>query len=275
MRLAGPADRSCGEPPGIVPGVDPDLHFLHLDGARALYTSQVEAVLAGLERAAAAESMMCVSGPAGCGKTFAVHAALTTRCDLAAHHVPLRSNPGAEDIRTALHHTLAPDKPRPKDPLAADTAIRATLRTHLRVLVFDEAHQISDSGFEYIRYLYDDLDTRLCVVLIEGQKGHGALRRQQMLHSRTAAWLHLTALPPDEARHAVPALHPLWHNTPIQALESADARYARGNLRRWAALTDLALRVMARTGHTDADEAFLHRLIDRLDTTLAPRPRRP
>ncbi|MFG2697199.1 AAA family ATPase [Kitasatospora sp. NPDC048407] len=256
-------------------GISPDLHFLHLDGARALRTSQVEAAIRGLADVAATESIMCVSGPAGCGKTFAVHAALSTRPDLTAHHVPLRSNPGADDIRTALHQTLETSRPRPKDPLAADTAIRATLRTHLRVLVVDEAHQISDSGFEYIRYLYDDLDTRLCVVLIEGQKGHGTLRRQQMLHSRTAAWLNLTALPPDEARHVVPALHPLWHTTPIQALESADARYARGNLRRWAALTDLALRVMARTGHTDADEAFLHQLIDRLDTTLAPRPRRP
>jgi DNA transposition AAA+ family ATPase len=242
--------------------VDSSLYFLDLPGTRTLATADLDAVREGLTRAVTEQAMMCLSGDAGTGKTLAAHAALQHYPDHAV--LPLPSRPGPTDLRRHLHHTLALAGDAPADPGVADTLIRSALAGQRRVVLVDEADRLSASGFEYLRHLHDDLGG-LCVVLIAGHRGERALRNQRMLHSRTAVWHTVTALPRHRAPAAAYALHPVWQHVAATDLRALDACYAQGNLRRWACLTHHAHRLLVRSGTDRFTCDLIEALIDRID----------
>ncbi|MCT2588367.1 ATP-binding protein [Streptomyces sp. N2-109] len=98
---------------------------------------------------------VCVLGEAGVGKTFAVHTAARRLGEL----LPLdfRALPAPADLRAALHKALKLRGEAPADPGAADTLIRRTLAQGPRIVVVEDAHRLSASCFEYLRFLHDDL----------------------------------------------------------------------------------------------------------------------
>ncbi|WP_326647283.1 MULTISPECIES: ATP-binding protein [unclassified Streptomyces] len=246
------------------------LHFLSLAGARTVITPGLTAVGHALVDAYQQQRFLCVSGDAGVGKTFAVHTTALTRFPNAHLLLRLGARPGPADLRAHLHHTLRLKNDPPRDPAAADSLIRRALGAGPRIVLVDEADRIPDSCFEYLRFLHDDRPSGLCVVLIAGQGGERALRAQQMLHTRTAAWLTLQPLTRDQIPQAIPALHPLWHTVPPDHLWTLDGHFACGSLRRWALLTHHVQRALTATGIARPDGGLLRQVIRRIDTSRRP-----
>jgi hypothetical protein len=273
LTLPAPAGASAtaGEPFTAAGTAAPAaLHFLQVPGMRTILTPGLLAVTGALAGACARQRFLCVYGDAGVGKTFAVHAAVTAGYPGAHLVLALGARPGPAELRARLHHTLGLSGEAPSDPGAADTLIRRALAASARIVVVDEADRMPDSGFEYLRFLHDGAPGGLCVVLIAGQHGERALRRQQMLATRTAGWLEIQMLTRDQIPRAVPAMHPLWTHLAPSHLQALDARFAGGSMRRWALLTHHTLRALAAAGTATPGPAMLQALIDRIDT-----PRRP
>ncbi|MFJ3644454.1 ATP-binding protein [Streptomyces murinus] len=175
-------------------------HHLSLTGARTVHTPQVTATAAALQATVTEQGLMCLAAPAGAGKTFTLHTVLDQHP--AWHAVRLLPQPQARpaDLRHSLHRARdLPGRP-PKDPGTSDDLIRHTLHHPLRLLAVDEAHQLSASCLEYLRYLYDDPHTRIALVLASGSHRLRALRTTAMLASRVTCWHDL---------HRHPRLPPL------------------------------------------------------------------
>ncbi|WP_405933721.1 AAA family ATPase [Streptomyces sp. NBC_00827] len=213
------------------------------------------------------QRFLCVLGDAGVGKTFAVHTTALTRFSEVHLLLRLGARPGPADLRTHLHYVLGLKGEPPGDPAAADSLIRRALDAGPHIVVVDEADRMPDTCFEYLRFLHDDLPGGLCVVLIAGQRGERALRAQQMLHTRTAAWLTLLPIARDQLARIIPALHPLWHTLAPDHLRMLDGHFAHGSLRRWALLTHHVQRALAAASATHPDPGLLRQVIRRIDTS--------
>ncbi|MEV6058210.1 ATP-binding protein [Streptomyces sp. NPDC052107] len=256
---------AAGEPFAAVDdAAPPGLHFLAVPGVRTLLTPGMLAVGEALADACAQRRFLCVLGDAGVGKTFAVRTAAHRLG--AAVLLDLRAQPTPADLRTGLHGALELTGEPPADPGAADTLIRHALAATPRIIVVDDADRMSGSCLEYLRFLHDGTPGGLCVVLIAGQRGERHLRAQRMLGTRTAAWLHLSALTRDQVPLAVPALHPLWQAVAPGHLQALDARFASGSLRRWVLLTHHTQRALAATAAAAPDPRLLKTVVDRIDT---------
>ncbi|MFF3343559.1 AAA family ATPase [Streptomyces flavidovirens] len=246
----------------------PGLHYLQTPGLRTLLTPGMLAVGDTLADAYAQGRFVCVLGDAGVGKTFAVHTAARRFGEL----LPLdfRAQPAPADLRAALHRALGLRGEAPADPGAADTLIRRALAIKPRIVVVEDAHRLSASCFEYLRFLHDDLPQGLCVALIAATRGERSLRAQRMLATRTAHWLSIWPLTCDQVPKVLPALHPVWQSVPPDDLKALDARIAGGKLRRWAVLTHHTQRALAAAGASIPDRDLLHTVADRLDGGRRP-----
>ncbi len=247
-----------------------ELHFLSPAGARTVVTPGLTAVRHALADAHQQQRFLCVLGDAGVGKTFAVHTTALT-CFPDAHLLlRLGARPGPADLRAHLHQALGLKGAPPTDPAAADSLIRRALSAGPRIVVVDEADRMPDACFEYLRFLHDDLPGGLCVVLIAGQRGERALRAQQMLHTRAAAWLTLQPLTRDQIPRTIAVLHPLWHTVAPDHLWALDSHFAHGSLRRWTLLTHHVQRALITTGATRPGPGLLQQVVGRIDTSHHP-----
>ncbi|MFB6815409.1 AAA family ATPase [Streptomyces sp. NPDC056347] len=242
------------------------LHFLQVEGVRALLTPAMLAVGGALADAVAERQFLCVLGDPGVGKTFAVHVAARWLGD-PGQLLPLqvRAQPEPADLRTALHRACGLPGQAPADPGAADTLIRHALADGPRIVVVEDAHRLSASCMEYLRFLHDGVSGGLCVVLIAVARGERRLRTQRMLATRTAGWLRVQPLTRDQVPLALPALHPVWEGVDPGDLMALDARLADGALRRWVLITHHTLRVLARAQAAAPDGRLLRAVADRID----------
>jgi len=244
------------------------LHHLNLPRARTVATRQLTAAASALQATFDERSMMCLAAPAGAGKTFTLHTALDNNPHWQAIRILPRPQARAEDLRHSLHHALALPGPPPADPGTGNDLIRHTLHHPARLLAVDEAHHLSASCQEYLRYLHDDPLTQIAVVLATGSHRLRALHATTMLASRITCWHELDAISNQDIPTVLPAFHPHWKTTDPTVLLQLNAAWAHGNFRRWATLTHRAIRIAQRDPHAAADPtALLHRLTPRPDTT--------
>ncbi|WP_052457503.1 ATP-binding protein [Streptomyces sp. AcH 505] len=205
------------------------------------------------------QSMMCLAAPPGAGKTFTLHTVLDQHPTWQTIRLLPRPQARPDDIRRSLHHALDLPGPPPKDPGISDDLIRNTLHHPPRLLIVDEAHQLSASCQEYLRYLYDDPRTQLAVVLAVSSHRLRTLRTTPVLASRVANWHDLHPLTEEEIPTVIPAFHPHWRTASPDVLLHLNHGWAHGNFRRWATLTHRSISIARRTGHTAHDPAVLMR----------------
>jgi type II secretory pathway predicted ATPase ExeA len=246
--------------------VSSGLHFLPVAGMRTLLTPAMLAVGDALADAVAKRRFLCVLGDVGIGKTFAVQAAARRLGELGSLlSLEFRAQPAPADLRTALHRALDLPGEAPVDPGAADTLIRHALADRPRIVVVEDAHRVSASCMEYLRFLHDGVPGGLCVVLIAARRGERRLRAQRMLATRTAGWLRLEPLTRDQIPLAVPALHPVWKGVDPGDLMTLDARLAGGALRRWAVITHHTQRALVSSQAAVPDGRLLEMVARRID----------
>ncbi|RZE85450.1 ATP-binding protein [Streptomyces albidoflavus] len=262
---------SAAEPFAVMEDAAPSgLHFLDTPGMRTVLTPGMLAVGDALADAYSQGRFVCVLGEAGVGKTFAVHTAARRLGELVLLPLRFRAQPAPADLRAALHRALGLRGEAPADPGAADAWIRRALALKPRIVVVEDAHRLSTSSFEYLRFLHDDLPQGLCVVLIAQARGERSLRAQRMLATRTAGWPYIWPLTRDQIPKAVPVLHPVWQSVPPDDLKALDARLADGCLRRWAVFTHHIQQALAATGASTPDWDMLQSVADRVDGGRRP-----
>ncbi|MGW3660846.1 AAA family ATPase [Streptomyces sp. NPDC005151] len=252
----------------------PPRHHLSLPGAATVSVPVLEHLARGLEQTMNQQAIMCLYGDAGCGKTFALDTVLASGAVPArrARLVRLmpRPAPTPAALRAHLADALNLTGVRTEDPGAFDTAMRNVLAGREHLLVVDEAQRLDAACFEYLRYLFDAPDTRLAIVLAAGERGLAVLRRQKMLASRTAVWLKVPALTPEEVRWVIPRFHRLWQTSDPLAVSMLDTRLCHGNFRRWAAATHHTLRLLRPSGgradHPVLEDLLRARLLPHQDT---------
>ncbi|MEN8656337.1 ATP-binding protein [Streptomyces sp. 21So2-11] len=230
----------------------PPRHHLSLPGAATVPVPVLEHLVRGLEQTVNERAIMCLYGDAGCGKTFALDTVLASGAVPARRARLIRLLPRPAPTPAALRAHLADalnlTDVRTEDPGVFDTALRKALAGRDHLLVVDEAQRLDAACFEYLRYLFDDAGTCLAIVLAAGERGLAVLRRQKMLASRTAVWLTIPALTPEEVRWVIPRFHPLWETSDPDAVDLLDTRLCHGNFRRWAQATHHTLRLLRASG---------------------------
>ncbi|AYN37688.1 ATP-binding protein [Streptomyces dangxiongensis] len=246
----------------------PAPHYLSLPDARTVTTQAVRAAAHALDKVLREQSMMCLTADPGVGKTFTLHTLCEQRPTLPALRLLQRPQARPDDLRHSLHHALNLPGDPPQDAGICDDYLRHALAHTPRLLAVDEAHQLSTSCIEYLRYLHDDPTPQVTILLLASRPRLKALRSQPTLLSRVTTWHHMEPLDPDEVLTVLPAFHPLWHNTPNRTLTHLDEMWAHGNLRRWAALThQLQAHRRRHPDHPPDPDALLRRLHHRLALT--------
>ncbi|WP_053695319.1 ATP-binding protein [Streptomyces sp. NRRL F-5755] len=260
----------AAKPFAVLDDAAPPLHYHQTAGLRTLLTPGMLAVGDALADAYAQGRFVCVLGDAGVGKTFAVHTAARRLGELLLLPLYLRAQPTPADLRACLYKALKLRGEPPADPGAADAWIRRALALKPHIVVVEDAHRLSASSFEYLRFLHDDTPGGPCVVLIAETHGERRLRAQRMLATRTAGWPYIWPLTRDQVPKAVAALHPVWQSVAPDDLKALDARIADGALRRWAVLTVHTQRALAATGASKPDGGMLEAVADRVDGGRRP-----
>ncbi|MEU2871635.1 ATP-binding protein [Streptomyces olivoreticuli] len=247
-------------------------HYLSLKDAATAWLPVFEDLARGMEQTVGERAIMCLSGDAGVGKTFALDAVLAAKPRPARRARLVRLVPRPAPTPLSLRSDLAAAlnlEARPKDPGAFDAALREVLAARDHLLVVDEAQRLDSVCFEYLRYLFDDPYARLALVLVVGERGQAVLRRQKMLASRTAVSLMVPHLTLADVAEVIPCFHPLWRGAEADALTRLDVRWCHGNFRRWAQATHHALRLLRQA---PALRGAPHPLLeDVLDATFPPR----
>ncbi len=214
-----------------------DDQFTSLAGASLVGTPALLATRDRLREVIKARAMACVHGDAGLGKTYAVNAALRAIAPRETLRIQFRSRPTPRDIRHELFRGLGLPGTAPRRPVEFDAVLKSALSRRFRVLVCDEAQQLSRECFEYWRYLWDDRDTRISIVFCGGGNCYEVLRREPMLRSRIYSWLAFRPMDIDEVLAAIRVFHPIWQKASDEDVEYVDNLAAHGNWRAWALVT--------------------------------------
>ncbi|GCD40375.1 ATP-binding protein [Streptomyces paromomycinus] len=244
-------------------------HHLNLPQARTVTTSQVRAAAHALAATVEQQTMMCLSGAPGSGKTFTLHILTAQHPHWQTLSLLMRPQARPEDLRARLYRALQLPGTAPKNPGICDDLIRHALHHPPRLLAIDEAHQLSASCLEYLRFLHEDAHTRLAVLLLASDHRLKALRTQPVLAGRVHTWHHLQPLAEPELLTALPAFHPQWHDADPQLITTLNTAWAHGNFRRWAALTH---RLASRAHRTGRPQHDAHPLLKQLQPRPQMRP---
>ncbi len=239
-------------------------HYLNLRGAQLVSTDDLMTTHDQLRDVLNARAMACVHGDAGTGKTVAVGAALRVLAPQSTCRIQFRSRPSPRDIRHELFRTLALPGQAPPRPVEFDAMLKETLRAPFRVLVCDEAQQLSRECFEYWRYLWDDTDTDIAIVFVGGGDCYRVLRREPMLSSRIYTWQQYKPMTRERVRRVIPAFHPLWSAASMSDIDYVDKHAAHGNFRSWARVTQHCLDGLSRLGRNYVDRDLLQWVFSRI-----------
>jgi DNA transposition AAA+ family ATPase len=115
------------------------------------------------------------------------------------------------------------------------------LAEHPRVVVVDEAQNLSKEGLSQLRYLHDRPDACWALLFVGASNCAQVLKAHPELPSRVARWVHFQPLTDDELLQALRAFHPLLAEADARLLARVDETYAKRVFRRWARLTEIAV----------------------------------
>lgn len=254
--------RSVGRPVAVAGVVLPA-------GAAVVRTAMVAAVgeALGLAVAGAGQGVACVYGDTGRGKTVALRAAvagLPAGFEAAWVMTPVR--PSLAELRRALFDALGLPGRFPQRSAQADALIVEALAEPW-VLVVDEAQRLPLPCLQYLQGLFDDLGTRMTLVLC-GAGAERAVVRLPQLASRVSAWQEVPRLPTAQVPEVMGDFHPLWRTVPAKDLRWIDGACAQGSFRTWSALTTHLQNALLTVPDAQVDRVLLRRLFQRVGPPL-------
>lgn len=219
--------------------------YLGLDGARRVQTAATLETMRLFQLLIPARGLLCVYGQTGVGKTLSVDTNLQVLEDETKQFTTLRLDlpysPKTGNVRHALAGVLglSEDLYQGGDTTYLDAPIKQALADKPYVLFCDEVQNLSNVVLDYLRYLWDDKNTQLTLVLAGGERCFYRIRKSTPLGYRATGWQSFSPLTPGEVEAVIPHFHPLWQEVTPQDLLWTDDAACHGNFRSWTQLTFL------------------------------------
>jgi DNA transposition AAA+ family ATPase len=216
-------------------------HFLDLAGAATVKTLHYNFTKRLVPDVVEAAAIGAVYGQAGNGKTFAVESALESVVIPKVYITSLR-RPTMKYVALSVLQEIT--KVRHEGELMRLTDdLFAVLAEERRLIVVDEAQNLSTECFEYLRHLHDDAKTDFALLFVGGNRCWEVISRHPMLRSRVWHKVEFKPLQPHEVRKVIPRYHSIYRNCDVELLLEIDEELAHGNFRNWAAFTKTAVQL--------------------------------
>lgn len=223
----------------VAPTPDPgDRHLPGLDAASTVPTQTFRKAQLLLGDTVRLNGIAAVSGPPGCGKTFAVDHFVRTHPVMQGrqwHWLDMPPQPTTKEVTVRLLDAVGEQRPLRATEYELTELLAPALISLRPVVVVDEAQNLKTNGLQQLRYLHDRGQGRSWTLLLVGSTVNRSLAGAAELGSRVSSWLAFVPLTGTEPLlRALHAWHPLLAATPAELLLRVDAFYARGNFRLWA-----------------------------------------
>lgn len=227
-------------------------HFLQLPRARKLSTASFALAQELVREAANSRSMVVVHGPAGSGKTYATEAAVEQLGGEDTHWVVFPSRATQKRVVKQLLRTVT-GMPHEADRYELIDRAIEVLSERPRLLVIDEAQELSWDAIELLRHLWDEPSTEFGLVLAGADGCWELISKYGPLESRIHRRVAFSGLSRGEVLELMPNYHPLYARTPPEVIAFVEDNFAHGNLRAWARFTHDAERLCEQRGLTKLD----------------------
>lgn len=213
-------------------------HHLNLTGAVTIKTPHYAFTARLVPTVVEYAAIGAVYGEAGNGKTFSVQSALESVKIPTVEIASLR-RPTMKYIALSVLEGIT--KVRHSGELMRLTEdLRAVLAEERRLVVIDEAQNLSTECFEYLRHLHDDPRTDFALLFVGGNRCWDVIARHPMLRSRIWHKVEFRPLSVAEVRKIMPRYHAIYCEAEVELLLEIDEEFAHGNFRNWAAFTKTA-----------------------------------
>ena len=195
-----------------------------------------------LDRAHAFHDIAVLSGPAGCGKTFALEQWLAEFGAAGGRHTYLEMPPApaAKEVSVRLLRALNGSCDERLTGYTLTDEIVAALNGSDRLIVIDEAHNLGKQGVQRLRYLHQRGEFSWTLVLV-GSSAAEVLFGAPEMRTRAEGLALFLPLDGAELLAALKKWHPLLERSANDQLRFVDEQWARGNFRLWAKFLRIAL----------------------------------
>lgn len=207
-----------------------------LDGSSVVSTATFKKTQVLLARTVRLNDIAAVSGPPGCGKTYAVEQFVHRHKSMAErdwHWLEMPPKPTTKEVTQRLMRGLNVAFSRS----ATEYDLTEDLVPHLagsgRVIVIDESQNLKSDGLQQLRYLHDRCSWSWSLLLV-GSTVDRALSGAAELSSRVSAWVRFAPLSDAALLTALREWHPALRVMPPELLLRVDDVHGRGNWRQWA-----------------------------------------
>jgi DNA transposition AAA+ family ATPase len=227
-------------------------HFLALDDAKTIHTKSFLRAQRCVTDCATARSIGVVHGVAGLGKTFTVEAA-AAKAEISAEWFVFARRPSHTQLVKTLYQQLTGVEPH-GELYKLQNDLRDVLAERPRMLVVDEAQQLTADAFELLRFLHDDPSSDFALILVGGNGCWKVISRYPMLLSRVYRVVAMRRLDEEEVLDVLPRYHTIHQSVSPEVLLMVDEQFARGNFRLWASFTRTVSELCASQQRESYDE---------------------
>lgn len=224
----------------LIPQPRAGRHLCGVEGATTLNTPGLREIRANIIQLVATGGIILIDGKPGVGKTFGAREILAS-LEVKVHWADMPHAPKGKEAIARIYSAVTGRRPKmgmTEYELTEDTV--DILVDHKAVLVIDEAQNMTVSALRAFRYIHDRPTVELLLVLI-GSGVMDTVRRVPELDSRVSRRTTVQELNKSNLLAMLRDLHPMFSVTGEETLVSL-AEYAKGNLRNWARILEVANR---------------------------------
>jgi DNA transposition AAA+ family ATPase len=213
-------------------------HLRGVEGARTLETPGLREIRIAARQLYGDGGILLVDGKPGVGKTFGTRFVLT-EIGIPVYWADMPDTPKGKEANARIFAAVTGHRAPHRMTEYALTEETVDVLDGLRAaLAIDEAQNMTKSALRQLRYLHDRPTTDVLLILI-GAGVERAVAQVPELDSRVGRRVHVGELPTKQLSDFLSEFHP------VLAATSPDVRvtlaeFARGNLRRWARVVEVA-----------------------------------
>jgi DNA transposition AAA+ family ATPase len=213
-------------------------HLPGLAGAATINTPGLREIQHAVTQLYDSGGIVLIDGKPGVGKTFGTKRVLS-QLDVRVHWADMPDTPKGKEANARIFTAVTGRRTPLRMTEYALTDETVDVLDGLKaVLVVDEAQNMTKSALRQLRYLHDRPTTKAPLVLL-GSGVINVVSQVPELDSRVARRVHVKELTGAQLRELLPLLHPSLAAM-SESVRMQLAEYARGNLRRWARVLEVA-----------------------------------
>ncbi len=213
-------------------------HLPGLKGAATITTPGLREIQHAISQLYDSGGILLIDGKPGVGKTFGTKHVLT-ELGVRVHWADMPDTPKGKEANARIFTAVTGRRPPPRMTEYALTDETVDVLDGLKaVLVVDEAQNMTKSALRQLRYLHDRPTTKALLVLL-GPSVINVVTQVPELDSRVARRVHVKELTSAQLRDLLPQFHPILAAM-SESVRVRLAEYARGNLRQWARVLEVA-----------------------------------